>query len=88
MKRKHVLTLRSMMHGAEQTIQKSDRSRVAERERDLLATAACALWDLELKKFHSCLKRLTTSPSESQQTWILLYSSAAYILTGAWRVAV
>lgn len=85
MKRRHVYGLRSMMHECEQAILKTDRSQIAEWERDLLAEAACALWDLKLRKFNSCLERLTHSPSDRKGKWIELYQAVVYILTGAWR---
>lgn len=85
MKHRHALELRSMMHDAEKAIPKT-RSQIAERERDLLATASVALWEANWKKFHSCLNRLTSSPSDCKAAWIALYKSAVYIMTGAWMM--
>lgn len=51
-------TLRSALFEIEALIPKSDRTPEAERERDLISVAACALWDEDIKKFTRAVRRM------------------------------
>lgn len=42
------------------------RTQINEWERDLIATANCAIWDENLRKLVSCLRRLQGSPERKQ----------------------
>jgi hypothetical protein len=65
MSRSKKYTLRSALHQAELLIPKTDRSKQAEKERDLLSEAAVALWDAKMAKFWTCLRRLAMSPERA-----------------------
>lgn len=68
-KRGQAYTIRSAIHTAEKQIPGNDRSQLAEFERDLIATACCALWDVNIKKLVSCLSRLTNGSPERRDNW-------------------
>lgn len=70
---KQIHALRSQIHEAERSIPRNDRSQLAERERDLLITAASAVWDSNLKTLHSCFARLAQSPTDRKNSWNRLY---------------
>lgn len=57
-KRKHAYALRNLLGDIEQSIPKEDKSPVATRERDLIATWAVAMWELDWKRMVSCMQRL------------------------------
>lgn len=68
LKRSHAYSLRNAIHEAERKIPSTDRSQLAERERDLAATACVALWDIDVRHLLSCLRRLADSP-ERKSEW-------------------
>lgn len=68
LKRKQVRTIRGAIFDAEQTL-KGDRSQIAEYERDLAATACVALWDLDVPRLLSCLRRLTKGSPTRRAKW-------------------
>lgn len=65
MSRNKKLALRSALFNIETAIPKA-RTQINEWERDLIATANCAIWDGNLRKVVSCLRRLTGSPERGQ----------------------
>lgn len=62
MSRNKMHSIRNALHTVYTLIPMSDRSRLAEWERDLITTANCAVWDGDLKKIHRCIRRLLGSP--------------------------
>jgi hypothetical protein len=72
-KRRQVYAIRNAIADVEAMIPKTDRSQVAEWERDLAATACCALWELDVYRLVSCLRRLSEGSPERQTTWAMLY---------------
>lgn len=67
-KRSQAYNLRNTIHEVERKIPSNDRGQLAEWERDLIATACVALWDVDMKHLLSCLRRLTSSP-ERKEAW-------------------
>ncbi len=67
-KRKKAYAIRGAIHEIEGTM-KCDRSQIAEMERDLIATACVALWEVDLKRVISCLSRLTKCSPERREAW-------------------
>ena len=57
-------TLRSALYNIERSIP-YQKTQINEWERDLIATAACAIWDNNTRKVVSCLRRLMGSPERS-----------------------
>lgn len=68
LKRSAVYNLRNAIHEAERKISLNDHSQLAEWERDLSATACVSLWELDVKRVLSCLRRLARSP-ERKSAW-------------------
>ena len=66
MSRNKTRELRSAFHQALEMLPKTDRSRVAERERDLVGEANCALWDSRMYKISACLRRLMKIPGRGE----------------------
>lgn len=62
MGRNKTYALRSALHQVEMLIPKMDRSKQAEKERDLLSEACVALWDGKVNKLFGCLRRLAQAP--------------------------
>lgn len=60
MKRRQVYAIRSLFYCAEATIPRGDHSRVTEYERDRFADASVALWDRDLRRMWSHLRRLSS----------------------------
>lgn len=58
MSRNKKWALRNALYDIEVSIPKKDRSRAAERERDLITEASVALWDDDVRKVHRSLRRL------------------------------
>lgn len=54
--------IRNALFQIEASIPKT-RNQVNEWERDLIATANCAIWDRDTRKVVSCLRRLQASPA-------------------------
>lgn len=67
MSRRKKFDLRSAMYQMEQKIPRSDFSKSAERERDLLATINCAIWDNQMYKIAGCLTRLAQMPERGPE---------------------
>lgn len=83
MKRNETHAIRSALHTCEFSIPKIDRSNVAELERDLAATAACALWDGDTAKVVSCLRRLAARCADERKAmWENLYLHVLVFLRG------
>ena len=66
-KRRQVYAIRDAIHAVEKTIHGSNQ--LAEWERDLAATACCALWDVDWVKLLSCLRRLSGGAHERRAAW-------------------
>jgi hypothetical protein len=73
-KRRQVYAIRNAISDVEAMIPKTDRSQVAEWERDLSATACVALWELDVYRLVSCLRRLSEGSKERKNHWQTLYS--------------
>ncbi len=72
--KKHAI--RSALYVIETTIPKA-RTQINEWERDLIATANCAIWDADMRKLVSCLRRLQASPERAEA-----YAKALGMVTG------
>jgi hypothetical protein len=59
--------LRNFLYEIEQSIPRADRSRAAERERDLLTIASVAIWDENLPRIHRSLRRLLGSAERGEK---------------------
>lgn len=77
MSRNKTLAIRSALHFAELKIPKVDRSKQAEKERDLVSEACVALWDNKMPKLWTCLRRLMLAPERGAN-----YSQVAGMLNG------
>jgi len=69
LKRRQVYAIRDAIYQTESLISRSDRSQIAEYERDLCATACVALWDQDVPRVLSCLRRLTKAAPERRTKW-------------------
>lgn len=58
-------SVRNALYSIETTIPKT-KTQLNEWERDLIATANCAIWDDDARKLVSCLRRLQNSTERSQ----------------------
>jgi hypothetical protein len=78
-KRKHAYALRNVLSDIETSIPKDDRSPIAQRERDLIATWAVAMWDLDMKRMVSCMSRLASLESpraeKIRDAWNMFWSN-------------
>lgn len=77
LKRSHVLELRSKIHLLEKQIQGA--SQIAENQRDLCAVACVALWDVDVRRLMSALRRLISFNKE----WVNVFSYAQRIINFA-----
>jgi hypothetical protein len=77
MSRNKTLAIRSALHQAEIQIPKADRSKQAEKERDLVSEACVALWDGKMPKLWTCLRRLMLAPDRGAN-----YAGVAGLLNG------
>jgi hypothetical protein len=59
--------LRNYLYEIEQSIPRADRSRSAERERDLITEASVAIWDENMPKIYRSLRRLLGSAERGTQ---------------------
>ncbi len=66
MSRRKIHDLRSAMHAVYVTLPLSNRSQIAEWERDLVSEANCAIWDKRLYKLSACLRRLMQLPERGE----------------------
>lgn len=60
-----MLAIRDAFHKIYTAIPAADRSKATERERDLICTANCAVWEKDLKTIARCVRRLLTSSERS-----------------------
>lgn len=62
MSRRKIYDIRNLMHQILETLPKSDRSQIAEYERDLAMNFNCDLWDNRVYAMSSRLRRLIQIP--------------------------
>jgi len=70
LRRRQVYAIRDALHQAEFLIPRQDRSQIAEYERDLVATACVALWECDVARVLSCLRRLTKAHVDRRAAWM------------------
>lgn len=75
MSRNKMLAIRSALHNVYTMIPAADRSKAAERERDLICVANCAVWDGDLKTITRCVRRLLPSAERGSE-----YAKVAQLL--------
>ncbi len=78
-KRKQLYAIRSYLHETDLAM-RLEKSPEAERQRDLVAIASIALWELDTKRLVSCLRRLVDLDSGK-------WSSALSMFLGVVRPA-
>jgi hypothetical protein len=76
LKRAHVYLLRSEIHSLELKLKGQGKNQKDESERDLIATACVALWDLDIKHLLSCLRRLIFF----RKAWATVYDNVLAIM--------
>lgn len=67
MSRNKTRELRNAMFKIESLIPRSDASRATERERDLVCSVNCAIWEGQLYKVSAGLRRLAMTPARGAE---------------------
>lgn len=74
-KRSQVFGLRNAIGDVYSLLERSDHSQIAEYQRDLVAQSCVALWELDLRRLFSCLRRLCDTRVE----WVAVHEKARLV---------